>query len=306
MYGFVVTTIGETMLARASAGELLTITGVAVGKGVAVSVDQAKALTALIDQVAAATSTAPVVASGQISMIVEYRNDLGGGLREGFDLSEFGVSASVGDDEPALLYYGGLGDHPQPIQPISEGLDIHRFPVAVEITGEVTVNLGYPTGALVTHEELDETLEGLPSLGPDGKIPASQLPAMNYDPAGSAAAVQANLSAHTGNNQNPHAVTAAQVGAAVTFGPVTVTVPAANWSGSGPWTQTVSVAGVTAADNNLGIYPVDVADNDARKLYEKAYGCLAAEADTVAGGITLICRDARPEIDFQIIVKGVR
>lgn len=61
--------------------------------------------------------------------------------------------------------------------------------------------------------QIGEAFSGLPSLGSDGKIPASQLPAMNYDPAGSAAAVQANLDAHTGNKSNPHGVTASQVGA---------------------------------------------------------------------------------------------
>lgn len=59
--------------------------------------------------------------------------------------------------------------------------------------------------------QIGEAFSGLPSLGSDGKIPASQLPAMNYDTAGSAAAVQANLNAHTGNKSNPHGVTAAQV-----------------------------------------------------------------------------------------------
>ena len=54
---------------------------------------------------------------------------------------------------------------------------------------------------------------GVATLGPDGKVPAGQLPAMNYDPAGSAAAVQKALTAHTGNKNNPHAVTAEQVGA---------------------------------------------------------------------------------------------
>lgn len=40
------------------------------------------------------------------------------------------------------------------------------------------------------------------TLGSDGKIPAGQLPEMDYDPAGSAAAVQSNLNAHTGNTNN--------------------------------------------------------------------------------------------------------
>lgn len=237
MYGFIITTAGEGMLARASAGEGLTLTEVWVGKGAVESAEAAKALTALLDPVAKATSTTPAVAGGQISMLVEYRNDMGGGLEEGFTLSEFGVMAKVGDDAPTLLYYAALGDRAQPVPPIAEGLDVHRFPVAIGITGEVEVSLEYPAGVWVTHEELEEALAGIDlsgyikatekgkpggvaTLGEDSKVPAGQLPAMNYDPAGSAEAVQQALTAHTGNKNNPHAVTAEQVGALASSGGV--------------------------------------------------------------------------------------
>ena len=230
MYGFIITTAGEGLLARASAGKGLTLTEVWVGKGTVESAAAAKALTALADPVAKATSTQPAVAGGQISMLVEYRNDLNGGLEEGFTLSEFGVMARVGDDAPTLLYYAALGDRAQPVPPIAEGLDVHRFPVAIGVTGEVAVSLDYPAGVWVTSEELEEALAGIDlsgyvkaaekgkpggvaTLGPDGKVPASELPKMDYDPAGSAAAVQQALTAHTGNKNNPHAVTAEQVGA---------------------------------------------------------------------------------------------
>ena len=53
----------------------------------------------------------------------------------------------------------------------------------------------------------------IPVLGDDGTLPPSELPPMDYDPAGSAEAVQQALTAHTGNKDNPHAVTAEQVGA---------------------------------------------------------------------------------------------
>ncbi|MFR1050259.1 MAG: hypothetical protein ACLSE7_00815 [Lachnospirales bacterium] len=106
------------------------------------------------------------------------------------------------------------------------------------------------------------------------------------------------------------AVTAAgareNLGACALVAPVTVTLAVASWAGSGPWTQTATVSGVTASDNHIGVFPVDVADADARKLYEKAYGCLAAEAETVAGGVKFTCRDAKPETAFQVIIKGVR
>lgn len=237
MYGFIITTAGEGLLARASAGEGLTLTEVWVGKGAVESAAAAKALTALLDPVAQATSTQPEVAGGQLSMLVEYRNDMGGGLEEGFTLSEFGVMAKVGDDAPTLLYYAALGDRAQPVPPIAEGLDVHRFPVAIGVTGEVEVSLEYPAGVWVTHEELEEALAGIDlsgyikatekgqpggvaTLGPDGKVPGEQLPKMDYDPAGSAEAVQKNLTAHTGNKNNPHAVTAEQVGALASSGGV--------------------------------------------------------------------------------------
>ncbi len=45
----------------------------------------------------------------------------------------------------------------------------------------------------------------------EGKVKAEQLPEMNYDDKGAADAVDAKLSAHTENVENPHKVTAAQV-----------------------------------------------------------------------------------------------
>lgn len=100
---------------------------------------------------------------------------------------------------------------------------------------------------------------------------------------------------------------ARQAMSAVTpVGPTTVTLSATAWSGSGPWTQTVTVSGVTANDSHLHVYPVDIADADARKLYEEAYGCLAAQADTVAGGIKFTCREKKPTTNFQVVIEGGR
>lgn len=171
MYGFVITTAGEGLLARAAAGEGLTLTGVKFGSGAVASAAAAKALTGLISEKAAGTSSGPAVSGGQLSLIAEYRNDLGGGLTAGFTISEFGIFAKVGDDTPALLYYAALGDKAQPVQPISEGLDVHRFPVAVGVTGEVAVTLSYPAGAWVTGAQLEEALK---EIDLSGYIPASE------------------------------------------------------------------------------------------------------------------------------------
>lgn len=73
-------------------------------------------------------------------------------------------------------------------------------------------------------EKVDEAVAKKAELGADGKIPAEQLPAMNYDPAGSAAAVQTNLTNHINNKNNPHGVTPGQIGA----------IPSSGGSVSGP------------------------------------------------------------------------
>ena len=73
--------------------------------------------------------------------------------------------AKVGDDAPTLLYYAALGDRAQPVPPIAEGLDVHRFPVAIGVTGEVEISLEYPAGVWVTHEELEEAMAGIDLSG---------------------------------------------------------------------------------------------------------------------------------------------
>ena len=54
---------------------------------------------------------------------------------------------------------------------------------------------------------------GVAELDSSGKVPSAQLPAMNYDPAGSAQAVQEALTTHVDDTENPHNVTASQAGA---------------------------------------------------------------------------------------------
>ena len=102
MYGIVFTNKGEELLASLGTGETLTITRCAVGSGVIGSVEAAKALTDLVEPVASATSTKPLQKDNNVSLIVEYRNDLDGGLDRGFDITEFGIWAQVGS-QPEVI-----------------------------------------------------------------------------------------------------------------------------------------------------------------------------------------------------------
>ena len=65
-------------------------------------------------------------------------------------------------------------------------------------------------------EKLNENfrkLDNAATVGEDGKIPKEQLPELHYDPEGSSEAVQTALNSHIQNKNNPHGVTAEQVGA---------------------------------------------------------------------------------------------
>ena len=153
--GFVITQAGEALLARAAAGEILEITGAWVGSGTAAGPDAARLLAGLVEPVAEAAVSRPIAEENSWHFVVEYRNDVDGGPEAGFTLREFGVFGRVGEDA-ALLYYGALGDGAQQIHPLSQGLEVRQYPVALALTAEAEVALTYPPGVFVTQAELEQ------------------------------------------------------------------------------------------------------------------------------------------------------
>lgn len=158
-YGFTVTVAGRNFLARQVAGAQLNITRVMVGSGsVPEGINQAY-LTDLVQPVAQATSTFPTVKNDIVSFIVEYRNDMNGGLKKGFWIREFGVFVRDGEQE-ILVYYATLGDFPQFIMAYKDNvIDIRRYPVALKISDEIEVFLEYPALAFVTEERFWELIQ---------------------------------------------------------------------------------------------------------------------------------------------------
>lgn len=158
MYGIIFTTAGLALLASLGAGETLTITRCMVGSGAVGTVEAAQALEDLVQPVAAATSTKPSQKDNQCSFIVEYRNDLNGGLETGFDITEFGVWAQKGSAAEVLLLYGCLSDHPHPISAYAAGgaVEIQRFPVTVAVSNACEVILGYNALAFMTAEDVEQ------------------------------------------------------------------------------------------------------------------------------------------------------
>lgn len=84
-----------------------------------------------------------------------------------------------------------------------------------------------------------------------------------------------------------------------------LTVPASGWSGEAPYTQSVALEGVTAADRLvIGFQDDEAAENDDAKLAEKAYGCVTS-AESTAGAVVFRCRYKKPGNDFKVLAMGV-
>lgn len=78
----------------------------------------------------------------------------------------------------------------------------------------------------------------------------------------------------------------------------TVDLPAAGWEGSGPYTQTVHNAEITAA-MNPHIDLIHAAGNSPTPEEDEAFGCLTG-GNTAEGSATFECRDDKPEIDITV------
>jgi hypothetical protein len=154
MNGFTITAAGMALLAKLLAGEQLVITRVMVGSGVLAAGQDPALLTDLVEPVTAASTTLPAVANLVASFMVEYRNDMNGGLENGFWIDEFGLFADDPDDGEILLYYATLGEFPEHVPPYNGDICIRRYPVEIALVNDVSVTIAYPAGTVVTQNDM--------------------------------------------------------------------------------------------------------------------------------------------------------
>ena len=161
MRGFAITAQGAQLLTKVAGGAgTLQITAVKVGKGLPEG--DPSLLTDLVSAVALGSCTVPKVENNRMSMVVEYRNDMDGGLKEDFMLSEFGIFAKVKEleEDAVLLYIGVLGDNPGVVSAWNgNNLESRRYPVSIVVSKDLQVEINFPAGAFITSDEFDEAME---------------------------------------------------------------------------------------------------------------------------------------------------
>lgn len=161
-YGGTVTVAGRNLITSLMAGKTIEFTRIEVGSGAMPEGVEPIDMTALVEPVAEGTSSVPTVDNGVLSMIVEYRNDLNGGLQTGFWLREFGVFAKTEDTDEILLYYATLGDSPQPVNAYKDNrVDIRRYPISIALELDADVQITYNPGAFITSAEAEELVNAL-------------------------------------------------------------------------------------------------------------------------------------------------
>lgn len=85
---------------------------------------------------------------------------------------------------------------------------------------------------------------------------------------------------------------------------VAVTFLADGWSESAPYTQTVSVNGITENDAPIPLFIDDGTSEAGSKAKQKAYG-FVSYFDSGDGTVTATCKYKKPETAFTVGLKGV-
>lgn len=161
-YGGTITVAGRNLITSLIAGETIRFTRILVGTGAIPEGIEPVDMTELVNPVAEGTSTVPTLDNGAIHMTVEYRNDLNGGLKEGFWLREFGIYARTDKTEEILLYYATLGDYPQPVNAYQDNrIDIRRYPVTIALELDADVQIAYNPGAFITSGEAFDMIDSM-------------------------------------------------------------------------------------------------------------------------------------------------
>lgn len=158
-YGGTITVAGRNLITSLIAGETIRFTRIVVGSGAMPEDIEPIDMTELVNPVAEGTSTVPTLENGALHLTVEYRNDLNGGLKEGFWLKEFGIYAETDHSDEVLLYYATLGDYPQPVNAFQENrIDIRRYPVTIALELDADVQIAYNPGSFITSSDAYELL----------------------------------------------------------------------------------------------------------------------------------------------------
>lgn len=231
---FVLTDFGLALEAKMKAKKQVNITRIALGDG-SIGTGSIFGVTKLKSERLSLPVRSITYSTSEATVTAILTNEM---LDEGFNLREMGLMATDPDTkvEGTYLYSRDSGDGEYlPDKSASQRLKEY---LRIRVKSSSAENIIFESSGSpvdLTQEDMDAhnssesahqglfvlTREkgepgGVATLDAEGKVPGQQLPKMDFDKAGAAAAVQKALKDHKDNKENPHGVTALQVGAVPT------------------------------------------------------------------------------------------
>jgi len=85
----------------------------------------------------------------------------------------------------------------------------------------------------------------------------------------------------------------------------TITLTVSGWSSAAPYTQTISISGMTASDSpTVGIlYPASLTETQKANIDKGSN--MITKLETVSGGLRVTCQFRKPTVDIILGLKGV-
>ena len=200
------TSAGAALLAKVPAGETVPLSRWQFGTG-ALAPGESIDRTALIAPIDYLEITSLENKETRSTVLGQFTNQ----GRETVSWEELGLLATDPDGGEILFCYGNAFGSGEKIQSGTEQLREFVFGTVLVFDSAENVTAVVDHGLVFIPLREKGQPSGVATLGTDGKVPSGQLPDMDYDPAGSAAAVQNLLAGHTANLDNPHQVKASQI-----------------------------------------------------------------------------------------------
>ena len=161
LQGFAVTAAGRNLFAKLTArSEPVEFTRVMFGTGKLADNADIFNVTELVTPLAEGTGTTPEYKDDTVSMILEFRSDLNGGLTETVWLNEYGLYARDPNGGEVLVCYGNLGDCPDSVLAFKNGqCTVRDYPISIVIGAVSDVSINFPAAAFVTWEDMSDKMD---------------------------------------------------------------------------------------------------------------------------------------------------
>lgn len=319
--GLQLTNFGQRAQNKVPQGKMLHLTRVAIGDGTLGSAASSTFTMLLSERASFLISDVRAGVDGSIIIFI-LTNE---GLAEGFYFREIGVYAKDPDTaEEGLYLYDNcrsegeyIDDGSDPKRRVKSYMRLH---IKFDQTDQITITPGADP-LFVTFGEFEEHIsennakftvleKELAQQAHDIASNTDAITALQTENAeqgtqlGQHGTKIAELETDVGDHDQQLVALGGQIAGKATVSTYTVSLPASGWTGSGPYTQAVSVAGILATDNPVVDVLLSTNADDAKAEIEG--WATVGRITTASGQITVTCYEDKPSRNITMQLKVVR